>query len=206
MTKNKLAVENLYLWGAVALLLALYLLPWSSHRSTSLTLQAYDLAEWTSLHPEVHNGQMPLLVTALLRFPLVCLGGLLALNPLQDKRWLGGLITVVFALALLPPASFINQLDNSNYAQQFSLSITVLLLGSLMQIPAIASHRELITPLIIALMAGVALAGGLQALLLLQGFQLNVQAGIGWLLFITFSLFLTALMLIRLSTQRRNTP
>ncbi len=206
MTKNKFITENIYIWAAVILLLALYLLPWASHRSTSLTLQAYDLAEWTSLHPAVHSGQMPLLVTALLRLPLVFLGLLLALNPLQGKSWLGWLTTLLFAIALLPPVSFIKQLDNSNYALQFTLSLTVLILGAAAQLPMITKYKGIINPLLAALMAGVALSGGLQGLLLLQGFQLNVQAGIGWLLFIMLSLFLVALMLARLTTQRRNNP
>lgn len=206
MTRDKFTTENIYVWGAVLLLLAFYLLPWSSHRSTSLTLQAYDLAEWTSLHPEVREGQMPLLVTALLRLPLLCLGLLLALNPLGGKRWLSWLAVLLFALALLPPVSFIRQLDNTNYALQFSLSIAMLSLGFAVQIPAIARRNKVLNPLLVALMAGIALSGGIQALLLLQGFQLNVQAGIGWLLFITVSLLSVALMLVRQSTQWRTKP
>ncbi|NJL56864.1 hypothetical protein HC928_18210 [bacterium] len=44
-------------WLFAAFLIAAYLLPWAvTSTSASLTFNAYDLAEWASLHPGGSNG------------------------------------------------------------------------------------------------------------------------------------------------------
>ena len=48
-----------------------------------LKFGAYDLAEWTSLHPSVRSGNPALLTALLLRVPLACLGLIICMGFLQ---------------------------------------------------------------------------------------------------------------------------
>src|SRR5262245_55358949 len=96
--------------------IAAYCLPWLVNRGTGLTFGAYDLAEWTSLHPAVRGGNPPLLASLLLRLPLACFGLVAAMTLWPNNK--GKRLTLIFlvAIALLPPIEFFTQYrDDSNY-------------------------------------------------------------------------------------------
>ena len=62
---------TLILYLLVTVGLAGYVLPWIVAPSAALTLNAYDLAEWTSLHPLQRQTSPPLLAPLELRLQLV---------------------------------------------------------------------------------------------------------------------------------------
>jgi hypothetical protein len=115
------------LWTLLAFALVTYTLPWVINSGVSLSLGAYDLAEWSSLHPAVRASNPPFLATFLLRFPLACLGVIAALMA-SKRRWPKLTASILIALALLPPVEFFTQYrDDPNYRQQFALALLVLL-------------------------------------------------------------------------------
>lgn len=112
----------------------MYFLPWVINPSMSLTFGAYDLAEWTSLHPEVRFSEPALLLTLALRIQPLLLVALITLHTPQKNSltwWVAVLITLVTSAGLLPPVEFISNTTDSNYQQQFALSVTTFMIGFL---------------------------------------------------------------------------
>ncbi len=62
-------------WVLVCLAFALigYHLAWYTHPTAGFTTNAFDLAEWASLHPAVRSSSPPMLTSFLLRLPLIML-------------------------------------------------------------------------------------------------------------------------------------
>jgi len=104
-----------------------YVLPWAVTSSAPMTLNAYDLAEWTSLHPAQRHTEPPLLVPLLLRAQLVILTLTLALA--ASGRWITALVVLLLALAQLPPFEYVYDVANLNYRQQFGLALFSLSAG-----------------------------------------------------------------------------
>lgn len=112
----------------VLLLVIGYTSPWVISTGASLTLNAYDLAEWSSLHPMLRGTQPPLLASLLLRIPWVCLGLMIAyLAPrLPSSRWraLGLVAAIAAAFAILPPFEFLTgSSGDPNYQQMLALAV-----------------------------------------------------------------------------------
>jgi amino acid transporter len=109
-----------------------YLLPLVANQSAGLTFHALDLAEWTSTHPLVRAETPALLTALLLRFPLMCLGVLLAIDArtINDRtvRRLMYTISIVIMFVSLPPLDFITRLEDRNYQQQLGLGLAGLAL------------------------------------------------------------------------------
>jgi hypothetical protein len=116
-------------WLFIALIA--YYLPWVFHKTAALTAQAYDLAELVSLAPEVRNGNPPLLAPFLLRFVLVGLAVLFALQAAKISGWVHWLYVAMawmLVITLLPPLEFFRgSFDDPNYRQQFALSVGALI-------------------------------------------------------------------------------
>ena len=115
-------------WPLAPGLLAVFL-PWSNGANTALIMNAWDLAEWSSLHPLSRNADPALAVSFGLRaLPLF----LLALT-----LWRAGLpilfraaLALLVAVALLPPPQFfLSELADPNYRQQLLMSAAALLIG-----------------------------------------------------------------------------
>lgn len=108
-----------------------YVLPWIITPTAPLSLNAYDLAEWTSLHPSQPTASPPMIVPLLLRLQLVIIGISIALQTRSTMQRLIGLVIItLLALAQLPPLEFLTiERDNINYQQQFVLATTTLLVG-----------------------------------------------------------------------------
>ena len=107
-----------------------YLLPWAVAPSAPMTLNAYDLAEWTSLHPAQRLTSPPLLAPLLLRLQLVILTVLVAaLASRQSLKALSGMFIVALAVSQLPPFEYVYDIANMNYKQQFILAVTSFVAG-----------------------------------------------------------------------------
>ena len=114
----------------LALLLAGLLLPWLVAPNAAMTLNAYDLAEWTSLHPAQAGTSPPLLASLLLRLQVLILCALVGAAA-QTRRTarVAALLVCLLAVAQLPPVEFVKDLGSLNYRQQFGLALASLLLG-----------------------------------------------------------------------------
>ena len=119
------------LYFAILIALIAYILPWITTATAPLTLGAYDLAEWTSLHPSQPYTTPALIVPLLLRIHLVIITLMIALSANTDKlRILAIIIIIPLSIAQLPPLEFLTiETDNINYQQQFILATISLIAG-----------------------------------------------------------------------------
>jgi hypothetical protein len=108
-----------------------YVLPWITTQTAPLTLGAYDLAEWTSLHPSQPHTMPVLVVPLLLRIHLVIITLIIALSAHTDKLRMLAIVAIIpLALGQLPPLEFLTiATDNINYQQQFILATISLIVG-----------------------------------------------------------------------------
>ena len=159
-----------------------YLLPWVITPAQSLSMGAYDLAEWTSLHPVVRQTLPFLWTTLALRVPLAILGILLAAYVASTlyRRILGLLIVFITAIALLPPLEFFTIYRNDpNYQQQLFLVIATLFIGILI-IMCRNKPLQRVLPIFLSLIGCVSAAIGLyQGYMLMKGFALPTSVGVG---------------------------
>ncbi|MBN1203061.1 MAG: hypothetical protein JXJ20_14520 [Anaerolineae bacterium] len=172
----------------VCLLLALiaYYLSWFTHETAAFTMNAFDLAEWSSLHPAVRSSSPPMLTSFLLRAPQLALVLALALaaNQLPDPRgrWVLRLGAGLLALRFMPPTDFFSgATDDPNYRQ-------MALLAALASGGIVAALLLTRVPLRWQcwLLAGI-LTGGMvtgwaglsRAKTLLDNFEIDVQTGTG---------------------------
>ena len=160
------------------LLLALglvgYLLPWMVAPTAPMTLNAYDLAEWTSLHPTQRGT--PLAVPLLLRLQLpviILLAALFARG--SPTRLLAVIIILSLSAAQLPPLEFLTiSRHDGNYQQQFLLAVISLIAG--LALLAYKPSRPMMLVAVGLAIIGLlsALAGQHQAQRL---YQLSLQEG-----------------------------
>ncbi len=130
MRTHRLATRPLVTISLLMSLLAGLLLPWLLAPNAAMTLNAYDLAEWASLHPAQRGANPPLVVPLLLRAQLVilcALAGVAAQCTLEKRA--PALVIVGLAVAQLPPIEFVYDIGNLNYRQQFGLALASLILG-----------------------------------------------------------------------------
>lgn len=169
---------------AVGLALICYYLPWFAHQTAGFTMNAYDLAEWSSLHPATRSSHPPMLTSFLLRLPHVLLlfAAALAANGQRDARlrWVVRGVALLLVLRMVPPVEFFrDETADPNYRQQLLLTVLggVLVAGSV----AVRSRRAA-QGLIAAVLAASGVAGlwGLsRAGVLLYNFEIDVRIGAG---------------------------
>lgn len=117
----------------VFLLLALagYLLPWVTAPNSAMTLNAFDLAEWTSLHPLQQQAMPPLIAPLLLRAQLAILAVAITLwSTSRKERSLALLFALALSVVQLPPPEFLNNVADPNYRQLLFLAIATISLSS----------------------------------------------------------------------------
>lgn len=169
------------IYALIALMFGLYLLPWVVNPAVSLTMNGYELAEWTSLHPVVQASNPPLLTSFLLRLPLVCIA-LLAAFTSSTSAWtnriIPGLIVLVVAAGMLPP-ELIQATDNPNSRQQGILALVTLIGGGIGLSGVLPRYRKWAAAGIAMVGAVASITGLAQGVELLRGFELPVQIGIG---------------------------
>jgi hypothetical protein len=166
---------------ALAIILVCYLLPWVRTPASALSLGAYDLAEWASLHPIVRETTPYLWSSLALRLPLAVIGILIASYIAQTShRALFGMAIVLLAtITLFPPLEFFTiYRDDANYRQQFLIAVGTLIAGSIVLARRLAAIKRFSLSLIAATGAVSATIGLSQSLRLLQNFNLPVQISI----------------------------
>lgn len=179
----KPASSPLTFWVLLLLALIFYCLPWVQTPATSLTMGAYDLAEWASLNPTVRASSPPLLLSFTLRLPLALLALIAAFAWEWDgRRRARVLVVCLISLALLPPLEFFTQYrDDPNYRQQFALAVITLLGGGIGLTARFIRWRALIF-IVLALLGMVSSLWGLwQGFTLLRDFHLSLSIGFGGL-------------------------
>lgn len=164
-----------------------YYLPWIPNPAAALTLNAYDLAEWTSLPPSMRSGAIPLLAPFLLRAVLGLLALLFGLRALQHVAWLRWLyagLALWLAITLMPPLDFFRgTFDDVNYRQQFALGGGTLI--ALLILVALAGRGLSVLALcrieaVVAVLAMVsALAGEILAQGIYRSFFIPAPLGMG---------------------------
>lgn len=172
-----------------------YLLPWVVNPPAGLTLHAYDLAEWTSLHPQVRSVEPILMTTALLRIPMLCLAIIMALMSSQKNAGWLRIVVVIFAVGLLPPLESVRQLDNANYRQQFLWSTLAIISIGVSFVPIIRIYwrQGAIFIALISIVSGI--VGLYQAIGLMQAFIMPANLGIGSIIFVMSMGIFTAIFM-----------
>ncbi len=174
------------------LIIAYAALPWMTHSSVALTVNAYDLAEWVSIDPAVRADSL-LLTPLLLRLPLVCIAWYIALS---GRSWLRIGAIGLLAAALLPPLEFLGSASNDpNYRQQFALALLTLMTGLVLFTSTPPRHRAALSAVILSIGLASGVLGLARALPLLSSFDMHVMPGAGA---IAFSLISLAVILIGL--------
>lgn len=167
---------SVFLFGMIALMLGLYTLPWLVNPAASLSPNAYDLAEWASLHPAARVETPMLLTSLLLRLPLVCLALLVTFS--TRRGVVPALLVLLVAIALLPP-EIVPLTDNPNSRQQFLLAVMTLVGGGVGLSEILPRTRHWIAVAVALIGAGASLFGLMQSYALMQGFELPTQVGLG---------------------------
>ncbi len=179
---------------ATLLMLALYALPWLVNPGVSLTPGAYDLAEWTSLHPAVRGETPALLTSFLLRLPLVCVGLLIAFSA-RGNKLVPAIAVLLIAAGLLPPLEFVRALGDVNYQQQFALALITLVGGAIGLSGILARRHQAIVVTIAMIGAAASIVGLFNGYQLMRWFELPVQIGVGGvLLALAFAAFALSLL------------
>ena len=196
MRGNRPPGHALLQFSLLMTLLAGLLLPWLLAPNAPMTLNAYDLAEWASLHPAQRATNPPLLAPLLLRAQLLILCvlvGLVARGKLEKRA--AALVIFTLAVAQLPPIEFVNDIGNLNYRQQFGLALSSLLLGMAALCWMDARWRRLFVAGLSLLGALTTLAGASLALDVFASLASGGSAGLGiWIVQASYCcLFVTGL-------------
>lgn len=202
-------------WTVFALLalLACYHASWFVHESAGFTMHAYDLAEWSSLHPAVRSSSPAMLTSFLLRAPLfvVVFGLALAANWFVDARprWAIRAVALVVALRFVPPKEFFTAAsDDPNYRQMAllaAMSATAVLVAPLLgRLPERVQAATF--GAVVGAGVGVAWWGQSRAGELLRNFEIDVHNGLG---IVAYTVIATVAVIVHVwlaSRQRLRLP
>lgn len=157
-----------------------YIQPWIVAPTGSMTLSAFDLAEWGSLLPAQRATSPPLLASLLLRLQPVMLCLILgAVADSRAKTAIAAIAILLLAVAQLPPFEYVYDINNMNYRQQFFLAIASLI-GGLAAIPLRRQRLVALAAIVLPIVGLVTSALGLaQAEALYRQFQLGASSGAG---------------------------
>ncbi len=193
-------------WILLVAALIAYLMPWIYNSGAILQPNAYDLAEWASLHPTVQNGSPAFLETLLLRSQLLIITAIIAFYG-NDKRWsnvwiLRAVTILLIAIAILPPLEyFIAERSNPNYGQQLILALSAIVIGIVgLSNQFTAYHRHIISILILIGLVTCSL-GIYRTLSLMQAYLPDIQPGFGGLFLII--VYIGMLVVHVMTTSRR---
>jgi hypothetical protein len=182
--RRKEALVDGYFWVLLFGGLVAYIIPWLVNHGVGITPNAYDLAEWVSLHPASHISTPPLFTSLLQRLPPVCLAFVLAFFDVRGrlKRRATLACVIVIAVALLPPLEFFTSTrGDANYQQQLILSL-VALLGGVLGVSGVIRKADAVLVAVSSLAGALACTVGLaQGYELMLQFDLSAQIGLGGL-------------------------
>jgi hypothetical protein len=180
-TMNRNAWLKMGYIAACVLGLLGYCLPFWSVSVVSLSLNGYDLAEWTTLHPAAQNASPTIYLSFLLRFASVGLIWLLTLGlRLYSNQWLLITFVLVSWIFLLPPFEFFTQSSSDlNYRQQ--LGIAILTFAGSWAIYLLPKHRLVGTALsvVAVLTLGSLVLGLLGTHALVGNLRFSAVVGVG---------------------------
>jgi hypothetical protein len=178
--------DNLQLLG-LALALIGYSLSWIVTTNVGLQANAYDLAEWMTLHPTVRATSTFLLPALLLRLALPIIGLLLVrfARRTQKHTVVLAVVAIVIGFALIPPVDFFRgQFRDPNYLQQAVLWVLYSLLALYMLVfNRNSKYRQIDATAILALILLLAFALW-QARDLMARYEISVAFGVGYPLFL----------------------
>jgi hypothetical protein len=187
MTRTTQRFRRRTVLQAIFVLLALgaYCAPWLSSSGSSMSLNGYDLAEWSSLVPGVRYGDQPMVVPGLLRAQLLFVAALAALLPTRRGSllwWICGALALAVVIALLPPFEYF--LEESwradvNYGQQVTFALLALFNAAICWVLPRGPQRRL--ALIVVALAGIvtAITGATHAVGLAAGYDVPATIGPG---------------------------
>ena len=123
MTSRSFAKLQLLL---ITLGILAFLFPWSFHSSSGLSLNAYDLAHWSTRHAVEFSEPLVMFTSFLIRGQLLILAAIVARLTLKS-RWL---FCLILFIALLPPLDgFLREPGNPNYRQLALLALATALVS-----------------------------------------------------------------------------
>lgn len=169
-----------------------YLQPWIIAKAGSMSLNAYDLAEWASLIPAQRGTSPPLAVPLLLRLQPLILSLLLSLIVSGRKGTaLSAAAICLLAIAQLPPFEFVYDINNLNYRQQFVLAAVSFVAG----LGLLLLQRPWLSTILMPALASVgiitAALGLSEAMALYSLFGMAAAPGAGiWILGLCYALVL----------------
>ncbi len=193
--------QRLLIAALSVLCLIAYMLPWTNSPGVSLSMGAYDLAEWASLTPAARAESPQLLTSLLLRLPLACIAVIFAFSVAHSLRitagrWLGVAFVVMIVLLQLPPFAFATTgRHDPNYQQQFLVAM-VTLFGGLLGVSGYLHRwtKWVISGLVITGTA-TSLIGFLRAHELMNAYTPAISVGMGAPLLIVLLLICLVLVL-----------
>lgn len=169
----------------VVLALAAYCAPWLASTGASLSLNGYDLAEWSSLIPGVRYGAQPMLIPGLLRAPLLLAAGMVALLPTRRGSpfwWLCGAAGLALVIALLPPFEYFLQESwrgDVNYGQQVTFALLALIDAAICWLMPRGRPQWIIFSVFAVAGIITSLAGASQAVALAANYSIPASMGMG---------------------------
>jgi hypothetical protein len=177
------------------------LMPWIEHRASSLTWNLYELAEWTTLVPDLHTTSPTLLVSLGLRTIMVIAILNLSIS-IPQFRWM---LLIVAGMALLPPIEFFTLYRNDpNYQQQFGMVVTILLLGGGLKSRQLICYRYWW----ILIGGAISLFSAAGCLLVIQhtidAFHFQLQVGLGFFVTVAFICLHTISSLFVVLNRQKN--
>ncbi|MDE2855043.1 MAG: hypothetical protein OXN88_12800 [Chloroflexota bacterium] len=197
--------RSMILCSLVMLGLLGYVQPWILAPSGSMTLNAFDLAEWTSLHPAQRATSPPLLTPLLLRLQLLLLSVILSANAPAGRMKVAAAAIAILVLtaAQMPPLEFVYDFNNLNYRQQFYLAGASLVASfALLAFSArrISTLATVALPLIGIVTAALGLA---QAMELYDHYALDAAPGAGiWVLSLSYVGMIVVALVYKMGMRR----
>lgn len=202
----------LVLWCALLGVMA-YHMVWQTHMVAAFNSNAFDLAEWVSLHPTVRAESPALFTPMLLRLPLILLAGVIVMasSVLQAEKakWIWRGVALLAVLRLNPPTDFYPWGGGSANDQQLGRLTAFGLAVVLAMIVGGRWLRYVWKPAtIILLMAGLvtALEGYNRAQKVLDSIQIETGLGGGLVLYVAFVLIAGGAILVSWFNKKRVYP
>ncbi|MCI0710276.1 MAG: hypothetical protein L0154_08955, partial [Chloroflexi bacterium] len=185
-TSNDISPTTVWMLLLVGLLgvIAVHI-PWHVHDVAAFSLNAFDLAEWVSLHPATRAENPALLSSILLRLPLVLLGISITLsaNFLRDERlrWIWRCVALLVVFRLNPPIDFYRSPNGVSLNEQHLAYLTYAGIGLVLLIIAIGRRiRPFYFPLMTILWIVMVVAsweGLSRATRTIESLQIDVDYG-----------------------------
>jgi hypothetical protein len=170
-------------WGLWLVLLIAYVLPWVLHSTSSMTLNAYDLAEWTTLSPAQRqiSPALPVALGLRLQLPILVALGVILLRASRQGFFALGLV-ILGALVQFPPLEFIGQWQDVNYQQQAMLVVVTLMVSGLLWWVFGGRRWRLFSVLLLSILGLVSSYLGWQgAIAIMEPFGLVMSVGLGYI-------------------------